>query len=327
MNEIECEVPIETVKSIDELACKLSPHEAADPVGLSTRIKNRIARNVGPHITCSIGIAQNRLLAKVACKMDKPNGVTIWKPSDMPGPLLNLPIDEMPGIGTNMERRLVRAGITDMSKLLSTQPKQLRKLWGNVTGERMWYALHGYAIAAQPTSRGMYGHGRVLSPEWRSPRKAEACTRMLLIRVVRRMVRDGWAASKLHVWLDLRLGKRSGGWFGAQDLPAITDYKAAQDGLKAVWQRAHAELPDKVQVIRAGVTLMDLTPQAERQMDLLLDDDAARRRWETLTTIMDGLNRKYGKRVLDLGLHDQPPGGWAGSKIAYTRIPSAEDFY
>ena len=51
-----------------------------------------------------------------------------------------------------------------MEALLDTQPKQMRALWGNVNGERMWYALHGYDIKAEPTGRGMYGHGRVLPP-------------------------------------------------------------------------------------------------------------------------------------------------------------------
>lgn len=76
LNEISCEIPIETVKSIDELACKLDKAAIADPAGLAKRIKDRIRKNVGDQITCSIGFAANRLLAKIACKVDKPNGVT-----------------------------------------------------------------------------------------------------------------------------------------------------------------------------------------------------------------------------------------------------------
>jgi DNA polymerase-4 len=53
---------------------------------------------------------------------------------------------------------------TGARDLYRAQPKQLRALWGNVNGERMSYALHGYDIAAPPTSRGMFGHGRALSP-------------------------------------------------------------------------------------------------------------------------------------------------------------------
>ncbi|MEQ3746087.1 MAG: hypothetical protein ABNH53_07630 [Henriciella sp.] len=86
-------------------------------------------------------------------------------------------------------------------------------------------------------------------------------------------------------------------------------------------------MPKAIKAMRVGVTLLDLSPAKERQLDWIYDDDLERRRWETLTTIKDTLNRKYGKRVLEFGMFDQPPGGWAGAKISYTRIPDAEDFY
>jgi DNA polymerase-4 len=226
-----------------------------------------------------------------------------------------------------MERRLVGGGVTCIEQLLATQPKQMRKLWRSVSGERLWYALHGYAIKAEPTARGMYGHGRVLPPDWRGLDKAEHCARMLVIRAARRMRRDGWAAGKVTVWLDLLTKKGTGGWVDGQDLPNVSDDKACLDALKLIWQRIKATLPKAIKAMRVGVTLLDLSPAKERQLDWIYDDDRERRRWESLTTIKDTLNRKYGKRVLEFGMFDQPPGGWAGAKISYTRIPDAEDFY
>ena len=52
-----------------------------------------------------------------------------------------------------------------------------------------------------------------------------------------------------------------------------------------------------------------------------------RQKQETLINTVDGLNRKFGKRVVTLGPWMTPPGGYAGGKIAYNRIPSAEDFW
>src|SRR6185312_13080958 len=123
LNEITCEIPIETVKSIDELACKLDGKDIADPHALAKRIKDRLRRNIGDQITCSIGFAANRLLAKVACKIDKPNGVTIWRPEDMPEPLFVLPLDSIPGVGPRMEERLKLAGISTIRDLWHAQPK------------------------------------------------------------------------------------------------------------------------------------------------------------------------------------------------------------
>src|SRR5262249_2219194 len=144
LNEISCEIPIETVKSIDELTCKLDKASIADPETLANRIKERIRTNIGDQITCSIGFAANRLLAKIACKIDKPNGVTIWRPEIMPEPLFALELDNIPGVGTNIQTRLHAARIYTVRELWHAQPKHLRALWGNVNGERMWYAPHGY---------------------------------------------------------------------------------------------------------------------------------------------------------------------------------------
>lgn len=327
LNEIEMEVPIGSVKSIDEFYCNLSEQEAGTPQDVAARIKGRVARNIGPYITCSIGFAQNPLLAKMACKMDKPDGVTIWQPTERHERLIPLPLDDVPGVGSRMLKRLDKSEIYTMEALLAIQPKHMRALWKSVTGERLWYALHGYAIAAKSTSRGMYGHGRVLAPEWRALEKAEACSRTLVIRAARRMRRDGWAAGRVVIWLDLYIGRNKGGWVEGQDLPAVSDDKACLDALKEMWSRIHPVLPKKARAMRVGVTLMNLTKKSERQLDWVYDDDADRQRWEILTDVKDHLNRRYGKRVLEFGVSEEPSGGWAGAKISYTRIPSAEDFY
>lgn len=164
LSEIEAVIPIDTAKSIDELTCKLDETARADPEGLARKVKDAIFELVGPWITCSMGFAANRQLAKMACKESKRsgtgygNGVAIWRPEAMPAPLLAVNMEDIPGVGDNMAKRLYRAGIFTTEQLYSIQPKHMRKLWGNVTGERMWYALHGYDIQAPASKRGMFGH-------------------------------------------------------------------------------------------------------------------------------------------------------------------------
>jgi DNA polymerase-4 len=70
-----------------------------------------------------------------------------------------------------------------------------------------------------------------------------------------------------------------------------------------------------------------VSPANARQLDLLLNDDRKGRQCEVITNTVDGLNRKFGKRVVTVGAWTPPPGGYAGGKIAYNRIPSAEDFW
>lgn len=322
LNEIVCEIPIDTIKSIDEVVCRLDKGAIANPEDLAKRIKSRMRNNIGPYITCSIGFASNRLLAKMACKMNKPDGVTIWHPEDMPAPMIDLPFSDVPGIGSRMEKRLWRARICTMDVLYNTQPKQMRKLWGNVNGERMWYALHGYDIHAMPTERGMYGHARVLSPDWRDLDHARECSRLLLIKAARRMRRDHYYASGLHLWLNIR----EGNWQASQTLPCVHDDQACLSGLEDLWDKARSQVNKRAKIIRVGITLHDLSDARNRQLDLFVHDDADRQKWERITHAMDTLNQKFGKRVVTLGPWNPPPGGNAGAKISYTRIPSAEDF-
>jgi len=321
--EISCVIPIETIKSIDELCCVLDPHDARYPETLAQNIKHRIKDNIGSYITCSIGFAANRLLAKQAFKIDKPNGVTIWRPQDMPAPLYKVQLSDISGIGSRLEARLNHAGIHTMQELLCTQPKQLRQLWGNVNGERMWYALHGYEIYATPTSRGMFGHGRVLPPKHRSIASARSYSRLLLTKAARRMRRDKYYAGKLWLWLNIK----DGNWFGEQGLHSANDDHACLNALGELWKRVEKECRPNSQIVRVGVTLSDIKPATNRQLDFFVNDNKERQSWEKLTGAIDFLNHKFGKRMVTIGPWVEPPGGYAGGKISYTRIPTAEDFW
>lgn len=329
ISEISAVIPIDVIKSIDELTCVVEEADRVEPEALGQRIKARLKDNIGPYITCSIGFAANRQLAKMACKAGKwrgrqyGDGLTVWRPADMPGPLLKLELSDIPGVGRRLARKLAASGIVDMPSLLATQPKQMRALWGNVTGERLWYALHGYDVQAQPSGRGMFGHGRVLPPDHRSLGHARVASRLLLTKAARRMRREGWNAGRVWLWLSLR----EDGWSATRWLPAVHDDQATLSALEEIWREAAAALPPASKVMRLGVTLLDLTRADQRQMDLLLDDDIARKRWEGVTDAIDRLNAKHGRTLVSVGPWTPPPGGYAGGKISYTRIPSAEDFW
>ncbi len=329
LSEISTVIPIDTVKSIDEMTCRVLPAQSDDPLALGRAIKKRIADNVGPYLTCSIGFAANRQLAKMACKAGKKigdsygDGNLIWHPRDMPEPLEKLELQDIPGVGNRMEQKLARSGITKISELLATQPKHMRKLWGNVTGERLWYALHGYDVQTPPSGRSMYGHSRVLPPESRSIESARDASRLLIVKAARRLRRDGWNAGR--IWLYLQLRDNSA--FSASWLPDVCDYQAILSALEKLWTDIRKQLPRYTRIISLGVTLSELTRATERQLDILLNDDFERQKWEKITDVIDKQNAKYGKTLVSIGPWVPPPGGYAGGKISYTRIPRAEDFY
>jgi len=77
--------------------------------------------------------------------------------------------------------------------------------------------------------------------------------------------------------------------------------------LDVLWAKAKSTIPRQFKIVRVGVTLGDLTDATARQLDMLLNDDPERQKWESVTTAMDSLNSRYGK--------------------SFTRIPRAEDFW
>ena len=332
LSEIEAVLPVDAVKSIDELTCRIEPAHRAKPADLGQKIKARIRDEIGPWITCSIGMAANRQLAKMACKAGKRpspgrygDGLMIWRPADMPGPLLDIPLPDVPGIGSRMARRLAAAGIVTVEHLLEVQPKHLRALWGNVTGERLWYAMQGYDVQAPPSSRGMYGHSRVLPPSHRTLDTAQEASLLLVVKAARRMRRDQWSAGHLSLWLSLH-GR---GWGADARLAEAHDDVSIREGLQGLWTRARAALHPRETVYRLSVTLYDLMPLGEQQLDLLSTPEAraGRARREAATAAVDALNARYGQTLVHVGAWKPPPGGYAGGKISYTRIPSAEDFW
>lgn len=329
ISEISAVIPIDAVKSIDELTCRLERSQRKDPLALGRKIKERLLKFVGPFITCSIGYAANRQLAKMACKAGKRidggygDGNCLWHPDEMPGPLINLPLSDVPGIGSRMEMRLAQCGVSTMEKLLTMEPKHMRKMWRSVNGERLWYALHGYDIQTPPSGRGMYGHGRVLPPESRTFEKAREASRLLLNKAARRMRRDKWNAGCLLAFLSTGEGT----FFRRAWLSAVRDDQAILRALASIWDAWRKELSPRVWIINVSVTLADITRANERQLDILLNDDSVRRKAEAATDAVDKINMKYGKTLVHLGVWTPPPGGYAGGKISYTRIPSVEDFW
>ena len=83
---VERVLPIESVRSIDEVACRLVGAERHPDavIDLAHRIKRAIYELAGAYMHCSIGAGPNVMLAKVAADMRKPNGLTILSDDDVP---------------------------------------------------------------------------------------------------------------------------------------------------------------------------------------------------------------------------------------------------
>ena len=128
--------PLVEAFSIDEAFVDLTGTEAlfGDAVKVSHEMKKRIRDALG--ITCSIGIAPNKLLAKLASDMQKPDGLVVIRPADVEGLMRDLPIEKLCGIGPKLKVHLNVMGITTCAQLGRYPASALRARFG-IIGERL----------------------------------------------------------------------------------------------------------------------------------------------------------------------------------------------
>ena len=94
-------------------------------------------------LTCSIGIAPNKLLAKIASDMDKPDGLTVIMPEDILSILKPLPVRRLWGIGPKTEKYLKDVGIETVGELASLQMEALVDSFGPSYGNYLYHASRG----------------------------------------------------------------------------------------------------------------------------------------------------------------------------------------
>jgi DNA polymerase-4 len=103
-------------------------------------IKEDIRRET--HLCASVGIAPNKLVAKIASDFDKPDGLTVVRPSQVEAFLAPLPIRRLHGIGPAGERRLHELGITTVAELRELSLDRLLAVFGH-WGRSLWAAARG----------------------------------------------------------------------------------------------------------------------------------------------------------------------------------------
>jgi DNA polymerase-4 len=100
---------------------------------LARRIQQSIADATG--LSCSIGVAPNKLLAKLASEMDKPSGVTILSSADLAGRVWPLPCRKINGVGPKASARLEQLGIRTIGELSRCAPEWLVDHFGRHYGQ------------------------------------------------------------------------------------------------------------------------------------------------------------------------------------------------
>ncbi len=325
LREVDHVIPVERVCSIDEVACRLmGPQRLEAPArALGHRIQRRILENIGECLTASIGIAPSRLLAKTAADMHKPLGLTVLRLDALPGPLLDIAIDDFAGIGGSMKARLNKAGVFDVRQLWDLSPSRLRQIWGGITGEHFWYALHGTDPPEMETERSTISHSHVLPKELRPVEAARAVVRRLTAKCGSRLRRMGYVCGGLQLSLS---GATRGRARSEARFALTADSFRLLEAADGLWRTCVDQLGEG-QVKKVSVTCLHMS-EAGASPDLFgwTPEAGENPRHMRLLGALDGLNQRFGKDAVTIGprtkLH-----GFVGAKIAFNRIPEQQEFW
>jgi DNA polymerase-4 len=146
MNLLRKYTPLVQINSIDEAWLDMTGCEAlfGEPAVIAQKIMSDIQNELD--LWCSIGISENKFLAKMASERKKPQGITELWIKDIALKLWPLEIREMVGIGKQMEQKLQRMGIYKIGDLARSDKALLTKYFGKSGTE-----LHQLANGIDPS--------------------------------------------------------------------------------------------------------------------------------------------------------------------------------
>ncbi|MFZ3223279.1 MAG: DNA polymerase IV [Rugosibacter sp.] len=127
-------------RGIDEIYIDLTSLDS-DTIALVQRIKTAVHQATG--LTCSVGVAPNKLLAKICSDLDKPNGITLITLDDIPTRLWPLPVRKINGIGPRASEKLAALDIHQIGELAQAELIFLQRHFGRSYGHWLFEAARG----------------------------------------------------------------------------------------------------------------------------------------------------------------------------------------
>jgi len=281
--------------SIDE--CFLDVTHTASLYGgaenIAKEIKRRIRSEIGEYISCSVGIASNKFLAKTASDLKKPDGLVIVTPENKDKMLLDLSLSEFCGIGRRINQRLGAIGIYTTADLRKVSNIILSHEFGVTTGEklkRMAYGLDNVPVISwhDRSDAKSYSHSRTLNKDVTDVSEIKKHILLLSEKVSSHMRKDSMLGMEVGLWLRFK------DFTGAGKSMKIA--KWTHDGLEI------ADAADKIlsqlnlhQPVRAiGVYVGRVQRDTNVPMSLLPEDAVN----EKILSAMDKVNSRYGSDVV-----------------------------
>jgi DNA polymerase-4 len=296
MKILEDFTPLLEKVSIDEAYLDITGTEGllGSPEQTARQIKERVYREI--RLTCSIGIAPNKFLAKVASDMHKPDGLTIIRAHEVDTFISKLPVEKIPGVGKKTVEALKRYGIKTAGELKALSRDQLVKRFGKL-GLRLHELCQGQDLSAVVASREI----KSISSEETLPfDTGDLCLLADTLRphaetVARRLRSHGLKGKTITIKIkfnDFTAVTKAQTIAGATDSSKMILYNALQ---------LLADQPLKKKVRLIGVEVSNfLENSQDAQMSLFpVGPDEERER--KLDRAMDEIREKFGRKVIKRG--------------------------
>lgn len=135
--------PVMESFSIDEVFLDMTGTQLIypDPVALAFEIKDRIRDELG--FTVNVGVATNKLLAKMASDLEKPDKVHTLFPEEIPEKMWPLPVRDLLFLGKASEQKLLRAGIRTIGELAHCTETEIQRILGDKNGHQLYLYANG----------------------------------------------------------------------------------------------------------------------------------------------------------------------------------------
>lgn len=290
--------PLVEVYSIDEVFLDVTQESPryGGPVQLAQAIQADFRRELGRWITCSVGIAPNKMLAKLAAEKAKPAGIAWIVPEEVPAVLEETPVEAVCGIGPRIAKRLELMGIRTLADLGRYPPARLNHAFG-VYGTVL--SLWGRGLDPNPLlpygqeeEVKSVGHSHALPKVLRHPDGARSVLLYLCDRTARRLRAKGRVGRIVHY--TLRDGQmRYRGGQRALGVPTDDEDRIFQMALDLI--EDHGGFPEETTLI--GVRVDGLQPKADTPYPLF----ASARRRERLAAAVDRIRDRYGEEAVRRG--------------------------
>ncbi|HEX7066370.1 MAG TPA: DNA polymerase IV [Bacillales bacterium] len=280
--------------SIDEGYLDITDYDhPGKPPETAKEIQQRILKELG--LPCSIGVAPNKFLAKMASDMKKPLGITILRKRDLPSKLWPLKVGEMHGIGEKTEIKLNRIGIVTIKDLAVAEDMVLQKAIG-IMGPRMKLRANG--IDPRPVDPDAVadfksiGKSTTLPEDTTNEETVRAVLNRLSGSVAQRMEEKETVA--WNVQLTIRYEDRQTITRSRKLDNPVFGQESIYKGAVMLWKEHWDGTPIRL----LGVTVQDLVEkdEAHKQLDLFTYEKDAKigEKQEALEATMKNIRRRYG---------------------------------